>query len=249
MVRNLSISALLVIVCACIFGCTGSNDLGQFGAQPFTWQVSPTTRTVALGSSTTFTVTVSSKVRINDQVTLTVTGAPVGTTATFDTPVMPDTATTATLTVATTGSTPLGQMNLDVQAVEAGEPAGLPTTVAVHVAGSGAPDFDFTVNPSTRTIGGPGGVASYNIFATALNGFTGQVTFTVQAFAPTPAFFNVNGPTPSIVTPSTDGNSAFGITAGGFTPGAPASTSQITVTGTSGSITHTKQVDVVVAFP
>jgi hypothetical protein len=89
----------------------------------FQWEISPLSQTVVPGESTTFTITITSKVNINAGVNFAAAEFPFlnpipGTTFTFDPPRLPSTATSATLKVQTTAATPVRNFSLSVKATE-----------------------------------------------------------------------------------------------------------------------------------
>jgi hypothetical protein len=121
----------------------------------------------------------------------------------------------------------------------AGATAGGPFTVSAAAGGKTGtasvtvtavpPDFSFTISPSTVTVK-RGGTATYTITITRLNGFTGAVTFSVTGGKPNKSTitFSPNGTTGNSVTMSV--KTASGTNAKTFT---------LTVTGVSGSLSHT----------
>jgi hypothetical protein len=94
-------------------------------------------------------------------------------------------------------------------------------------------NFTLSASPSSQSVS-PGGAASYNLAITPVNGFTGQVTFSVSglpggataAFSPNPA----------------TGSSMLSVTT---TTATPSGSSTLTITGASGSLTHTTTVTLV----
>lgn len=102
--------------------------------------------------------------------------------------------------------------------------------------GSTAPDFSISATPSSQTVT-QGGSASYTATVTALNGFTGTVTFSASGL-PSGANASFN---PTSVTGS--GSSTMTVTTSSTTP---AGTYTLTVTGTSGSLVHSTTVTLVV---
>ena len=87
--------------------------------QSFTLSASPASQTVGQGGATTFTTTVTGQGNFNGAVSLVATGLPAGATASFS----PATITgggTSTLTVQTSGSTPVGTYPLTITATALG---------------------------------------------------------------------------------------------------------------------------------
>jgi hypothetical protein len=82
----------------------------------FTIASNPTSRTVTLGGSTTYTITVSPTNGFAGNLTLSVSGLPTGATGTFNPTSIAGGSGSSTLTVTTTGATPVGSSTLVVQA-------------------------------------------------------------------------------------------------------------------------------------
>ena len=106
--------------------------------------------------------------------------------------------------------------------------------IVPHVVTS--PDFSITATPSSQTVV-VGNVANYTTNITALAGFTGVVTLTASG---QPAGTTV-GFSPATLTGS--GTSTLTVTTTGSTP---VGTYPLTITGTSGTLTHTTTVSLVV---
>jgi uncharacterized membrane protein len=103
--------------------------------------------------------------------------------------------------------------------------------------GCGTPDFTLTAAPASVSAD-QGTTANYTATVTPQNGFTGTVALTIAGLpAGATATF-----TPSSLT---SGNSALAITVGT----AAAGSYPLTITGTSGTLTHTANVTLVVTVP
>ncbi|MBZ5522515.1 MAG: hypothetical protein LAP21_09775, partial [Acidobacteriia bacterium] len=105
-------------------------------------------------------------------------------------------------------------------------------------AGCGTPDFTLTAAPASVSAD-QGTNANYTATVTPLNGFTGTVDLTVAGL-PTGATATF---TPASLA---SGNSALAIAVGSATP---AGSYPLTITGTSGTLTHTANVTLVVTVP
>jgi uncharacterized membrane protein len=104
--------------------------------------------------------------------------------------------------------------------------------------GCGTPDFTLTAAPASVSAD-QGTNANYTATVTPLNGFTGTVALTISGLpAGATATF-----TPSSLT---SGNSALAIAVGSTTP---AGSYPLTITGTSGTLTHTANVTLIVTVP
>ena len=98
------------------------------------------------------------------------------------------------------------------------------------------PDFSVAATPASQTVTA-GNSTNYTATVTALNGFSGTVTWSVSGL-PTGASGNFN---PATVTGS--GSSTLTITTTNTTP---SGTNTLTITGTSGSLVHNSTVTLVV---
>jgi len=141
----------------------------------------------------------------------------------------------ASATTATPGnvtySTP-GSYVASLTVTDSGGLTSSPATRTVLV-----PDFTLAATPATRTVT-PGGAASYTATVTPGTGFIGTVNFSVSAL-PTGASATF---TPSFVTGS--GSTTLNVSTGSSTP--PGSY-PLVISGTSGQLTHTATVTLVVA--
>jgi len=171
----------------------------------FTLAVSPGSRTVTQGGSTTFTVTLGAVNGFNSPVTLTVTtGLPAGTTASFSPPAPnPATTTTSTLTLTTSGSTPTG------------------TYPAIVIQGTGGSQthvtsVSLTVNAApmvttTTVSSGTSGIAYSQTLATS--GGTAPFTWTVVAGSLPPGVTLDSGTGVLSGTPTASGTFTFTVRA------------------------------------
>lgn len=99
------------------------------------------------------------------------------------------------------------------------------------------PDFSVAASPASQTVA-PGAGTSYTVSVTPSGGFNGTVNFSVSGLpAGATASFN-----PASV--NTSGSSTMSVSTSASTP---AGTYPLTITGTSGSISHTASVTLVVA--
>jgi hypothetical protein len=105
------------------------------------------------------------------------------------------------------------------------------------------PDFSFSPSPSpaSNTVTA-GSSASYQVSVSALDGFSGTVSLSCSAGLPSGAKCSFN---PSSVTPGGLGVSTSTLTIS-TTVATPGGTSSVTITGKSGSTTHTTSVSLVV---
>src|SRR5206468_3599128 len=95
-------------------------------------------------------------------------------------------------------------------------------------------DFTLGASPSSRTVVA-GASSSYTVTITPINGFAGQVTFTVSGL---PA-----GATGSFTPNPATTSSTLSVTTGTSTP---VGTYTLTITGANGTLTHTTTVELTV---
>ena len=161
-------------------------------AQPgFSLAASPASQSVVEGASTSYMVNVNRTAGFADPVTLSASGLPSGTTATF----APNPADSSTLTVATSSSTPAGMYSLTIIGTAGGTSHSTSATLVVtQPPPPPPPDFTVSAAPSTVSIV-RGNTASYTVTLIPTNGFTGDVALslsglpagTTYTFTPNPA--------------------------------------------------------------
>jgi len=220
--------AAVLLVTGC--GTNASNTLssGQHGNADFSLSATPTTLSVTAGATgQSVSVTANASNGFTGAVTASFTGLPSGVTASPSTlTLMPGAAQNLMLTAAASAAAGTATVTLT------GTSSGLThtTTVALTVSASApAPDFSLAVAPSslTLTTGGAGQVTS--VTATPANSFTGSVNLSLSGL---PAGVTSNPSEPTL-TPGTAQNLTFTAASN-----ATAGTSTVTLTGASGSLTH-----------
>lgn len=200
---------------------------------PFTMSVSPASRNIAPGASTTYTVTVTARAGFTSPVSLAVSGLPTGATASFSPSSLPGGG-TSTLTVTTSASSPLGTSTLTVTGTGGGHQA--TATASLTLA---RPDFSVSASPSSRTLN-PGQTTTYTVDIGSLGGFAGTVGLTVTGVpAGTTASFSPS----SVAAP---GTSTLTVTTSSATP---QGTHTLTITGSSGGVQHAVTVTLIVQVP
>src|SRR6185369_4584239 len=186
-------------------------------------------QTANAGDSAAYTVDVGSLGGFSDAVALSATGLPPGATATF-TPASVTGAGSSALSINTSTSTPAGTYNITI----AGTSGNLTrsTTVTLDVM-----DFAVSAIPSSQAVI-VGNSISYTASVVASNGFSGTVAWTISGLpAGAAADFspaNVNGSGDSVLSVSTALNTPSGIY-------------PLTLTGTSGGLSHSTSVTLVVS--
>ncbi|HEY3089422.1 MAG TPA: S8 family serine peptidase [Jatrophihabitantaceae bacterium] len=199
----------------------------------YTVSVSPSSATVAAGSSASYTVTVTGVNGFAGDVVLSLSGLPpsVGS-ATFS-PAVVSGGGTSQLTVTTSASAPPGTYPLTITGTSGTTTHAAPASLVVPQ----PPDFSFGVTPSARTVNA-GSPAGYIVSVGSLYGFTGDVAVSLSAL---PASVGSATFSPAVV--SGTGTSALTVTTLGTAPGG---TYQLTITGTSAGLTHTATVSLTV---
>ena len=193
----------------------------------FTISVTPSSQSVLIGGSTTYTVSVTAVNGFSGSVNLAVTGLHTGATPSFSqTPIAVPGSSTLTVTMGS-GSSASSQ-TLTVTGT-----SGSLTHSATATLNVTAPDFTISATPGTTSVA-PGGTATYTVNVAALNGFTGAVSLAVTAGSPSGA-----SPTFSPTSITMSGSSTLTITT---TTGTPLGGATITIMGTSGSLTHSANV-------
>lgn len=226
------------------FGCTTRIDTFIVELSPttpapdFTIGATPPSQTVVQGNSTTYTVTTSAVNGFSGSVTLSASGLPTGASASFN-PSSVAGSGTSTLTVTTGASTPSGTYPLTITGTSGSIVHSTSVTLAVNSAD--VSDFTITATPSSRTVV-RGDSTTYTITISGTNGFNGSVNFSVTGL-PAGTRFNFN---PSSITGS--GTSTLTITAQQSNRGRqfPTGTFPLTITGTSGSLSHAATVTLVI---
>lgn len=194
----------------------------------FSISASPSSQSVVSGSGTSYTVTITATNGFNSSVGLTVSGLPTGATGTFN-PTSVTGSGTSTLSVSTSTSTPAGSYTLTITGTSGSLQHS--TTVSLVVE-----DFTIAASPSSQTVTA-GNSTNYTATVGSVNGFSGTVTLSASGL-PTGASANFN---PASVNGA--GSSTMTVTTLTSTP---AGTNTIAVKGTSGSLSHTDNVTLIV---
>jgi IPT/TIG domain len=191
----------------------------------------PTSATVVAGDPATYTISVSAINGFNSVVTLSCSGLPLGTSCAFaPSTVTPGaSAVTSTLTINTTAATPAATSSVTVT----GTFGSLSHDTAVSLTVTPAPDFTIAATALSPATVAAGGSATSTVTIAALNGFTSDADLTcsitpVVTPAPTCGF----NPTP---VAGGSGTSTLTVSTSVTTP---VNTYIVTITGTSGSLTH-----------
>jgi len=202
---------------------------GPVSVPDFGMSVTPASQTVAVGNGTSYTVSITPTGGFSSPVTLSVDGLPGGATGTFT----PNATTgSSTLAVTTATTTPTGTYALTIRGVSGTLSRSVPATLVVNP----APDFSLGATPASRSVGGNVTSTTYSVTITPINGFNSSVTLSASGpligalgtFSPNPATAS------STLTVSIMSNT-------------PAGTYTLTLTGASGSLSHSTTVTLVVS--
>jgi hypothetical protein len=200
----------------------------------FSVSASPTSQTVIQGSSTSYTINIARVGGFSGTVSLSVSGLPSGAAGAFSP--NPASGASATLTVTTTATTATGSDTLTIT----GTSGSLThtTTATLVVSPPPPPDFSLSASPGSQTII-QGATTTYTINVARVSGFAGQVSLSVSGMpSGTSGSFSPN--------PATANASTLTVTSSATTP---LGSYLLTVTGTSGSLTHTITASLVMSAP
>lgn len=201
----------------------------------FSLSATPSSQTVTQGTGTSYSVSVTGSGGFSSSVDFSASGLPNGANASFSPSSVSGSGST-TMNVTTSSDTPAGTYILTITGTSGSLTHQTTSTLVVNA--STTPDFSLAVSPSSQTVTS-GSPTSYTATVTALNGFTGTVNLTVSGL---PSGANY---TPASVSGGS-GSTSVAITTSNNTP---AGTYPLTITGASGSLTHSKGVTLVVNAP
>ncbi|WP_374497657.1 S8 family serine peptidase [Vogesella indigofera] len=199
----------------------------------FSLNTSPASRSVVSGGGTSYTTTVTATGGFGSSVDLGVSGLPLGASGSFSPDPLSGGSGSATLSVTTSSNTAAGSYPLLISGIGGGLSRSSTATLLVTAPSA---DFALAVSPNSRTVK-RGGRTSYTATISPLNGFSGAVTLGVSNL-PAGATF---GFSPNPVAGA--GSSTLTVKTGKTTP---AGSYQLQVTGSSGSLSHSQSVGLVV---
>lgn len=211
--------------------------IGTISSPDFSLSPSPSSQTVTQGSGTSYSISVTPSNGYNNSVTLTASGLPSGASASFSqNPVSTSGGTgTSTLSVNTGGSTPAGTYTLTITGSDGTLSHSTSVTLNVQSSGGGGGGGDFSLSATA-----PGSLTKKSSTSSTISinpsgGFNGNVSLSVSGLPHgTSAAFN-----PSTATTS----STLTISAGGHPQ---TGNFTLTITGTSGSLSHSTTVTLTV---
>ena len=203
-------------------------------AADFSLSTSPASQTVAVGGSTSFTVSSAATNGFNGKIQLAVSGLPSGATSTLTG--NPAGSGGAALAIATDNTIAAGSYALTIT----GTSGSLSHTTAASLVVTGStsqPDFSLTADASVTI--GAGQSGSVNLSASASGGFASDVALSVSG-APAGATATFN---PTAIA----GGSGAATLSIAASASAAAGTTTLTITGTSGSLSHSANFDLTIA--
>jgi uncharacterized membrane protein len=198
----------------------------------FSLTATPASNAVVQGAGTSFTATVTPSGGFTGDVAFSVGGLPTGATGTFN-PVSVTASGSATLSVTTSASTPAGSYVLTITAVSGSLTHNTTVTLVVNAPN---PDFTISATPASSTVASPGST-TYTVTIGSLNNFSGTVTLSVTGL---PSHTNTSFKPASVLGA---GTSTLTITTRKQTS---TGSFPLTITGTSGTLSHSAAVTLVV---
>lgn len=221
------------------YAVTTTSTTADFSLTP-----SVTTATTSPGGTVGYGINLQATGGFSDNVSLTAVGLPSGATATFGTnPGFVDAslASASTLWVTTGSTTPVGQSTITVTGTSS---AGMThtATVTLNVSASGSPDYAVEMTPTTQYVSA-GNSVTYSLKVAPVNGFSGNVVLSAKS-VPGAVSLGWNGgapvtaQNPSISLPVGGGGTSTASLTVATTSTNPPGSYAITVTGSSGSLSH-----------
>ena len=199
----------------------------------FTISASPSSVTIVQGQQGSSTITTTVSGGFNNAINLSASGAPSGTTVSFNpNPIAAPGAGTSTMTINVGSTTTPGTYPITVTGI--GGTTQHTTTVTLTVTSSSSGDFSISAVPASQSVR-RGSRATYTATVTALNGFASNVNLSISGcpgrstctFSPNP--LSPPYPANSTLTVSTTSRTGTG-------------TYTLTITGTSGTLHHSTTV-------
>ena len=204
----------------------------------FTIAASPASLSIAQGNQGTSTVTTTGSGGFNSAISLSATGAPTGTTISFNPSTIPAPGSGAsTMTITVGASTPVGAYPITVT----GNGGGSQQSTTVTLTVTAPPNFAITASPASLSIA-QGNQGTSTVTTTISGGFNSSIALSAAGVpSGTTVTFN-----PGTIPAPGSGTSTMTITVGASTP---LGTYPITVTGSGGGLQRTTTVTLTVTSP
>jgi uncharacterized membrane protein len=215
-----------------------ASGIQSYRRNDFSIRADPASQTVVPGQSTTYTVSTQTTTGSPETMSLSVSGLPSGTTASFNPPSIPA-GQSSVLTVATTAATPGGTFTLTITGTYKSPPTSHSTMVTLVVNAPVVDDFSISASPASQSVV-QGASATYTVSTAVTSGNAQTVNLSVAGVP--------SGATATFTPPS--------VTAGGSSTLTIATTSStatgtftLTITGTGTTAAHSTTVTLVVSGP
>jgi subtilisin family serine protease len=204
----------------------------------FSLTASPSSASTLAGASVTYAVSAGSVGGFAGDIALSLSGL-TGSQATwtFSPSTMTSDAPASELTVTPVASIAPGTYSLTIT----GTSGSITHTVSVTLVVTPPPDFTLSATPSSRSTG-PGATVSYSVSAGRVGGFTGDIALSLSGLTTSQATWSF---APATITGGFGTSKLTVTTLSSLAPGSYS----LTITGTSGAITHTANVTLVVTAP
>jgi YVTN family beta-propeller protein len=223
-------SQVLALLLLGLVGCGGGSQGSPPPSPDFSLAISPTSQSVDPGSSASVSLSATAIDGFSSQISVQVTGVPAGVTVSpTSITLVPGTPQQISFSAAANAA----DANATVTFTGTSGSLTHTTTLSLSVT---APDFSLAVSPTSQSVNA-GGSASVSLSATALGGFSSQISVQVTGV---PAGVSVS-PTNITLVPGTPQQITLTAAAS-----APTANATVTFTGTSGSLTHTTSLSLTV---
>src|SRR5262249_17004833 len=204
--------------------------------------VQPSAATASGGQSAQFTITITPSDGFSSGVSFSATGGSAGTVLQLQRAILRAASGTSILRATSPANTPPGSYPITISATAGGITIVGGVTLNVGPPGTSFADFTGTVTPSSQSVvAGQTTTVSYTIQVAAIQNFDNQIVFSVFGVPP--------GASASFSPPDTDVITGFSILSVTTTAATPPGNYTLTVTGSSGAISHSRPVSLIVAAP
>jgi hypothetical protein len=213
-----------------VLGTASYAVLAAASRPDFSVAASPSSQTVSPGGKTTYAVSVTRLSGFTGSVSLAVSGLPSGATGSFSVNPIGSSQSSSVLTVNTSSSTPAGSYTLSIKGTSSN--LSHSTSVSLVVQRGQTPDFAISASPASQQVL-QGDQNTYTVTVSSVAGFSSQVSLSVSGL---PKGVTTTA-SPSTVTPT--GASTLTVVAAS---NASLGDYTLSITGTSGKLSHSAQV-------